>query len=222
MPWAIAVIEDEQLGASRCACSATPACEGRGQAGGAPLPRRPRRGSAWPLVTTRRGRGGSKGQREPGRQRGLATAARRGVAGGRAGVAAAAVPAPAARSGVAAAATPASWGPRPRRDGRDRSVRGLRACAGMSRWLQAPVPPLARRMSPRRFPRFRVYNETGTDQTDPQSNGHHRKFARSNGLWLNGRRGTMVSPLLEAGLVYRDVLSLSRGTKGKKLSRIQV
>jgi len=74
-------------------CSATPACEGRGQAGGGPLPRRPRRGSAWPLVTTRRGRGGSKGQREPGRQRGLATAARRGVAGGRAGVAAAAVPA---------------------------------------------------------------------------------------------------------------------------------
>jgi len=114
------------------------------------------------------------------------------------------------------------WGPRPRRDGRDRSVRGLRACAGMSRWLQAPVPPLARRMSPRRFPRFRVYNETGTDQTDPQSNGHHRKFVRSNGLRLNGRRGTMVSPLLEAGLVYRDVLSLSRGTKGKKLSRIQV
>ena len=59
-------------------------------------------------------------------------------------------------------------------------------------------------MSPRRFPRFRVYSETGRDQTDPQSNGHHRKFARSNGLRLNGRRGTMVSPLLEAGLVYRD------------------
>ena len=117
---------------------------------------------------------------------------------GRAGVAAAAVPAPAARSGVAGAATPGSWGPRPHRDGWDRSVRGLRACVGMSRWLQAPVPPLARRMSPRRFPRFRVYNETGTDQTDPQSNGHHRKFARSNGLWLNGRRGTIVSPLLEA------------------------
>ena len=123
---------------------------------------------------------------------------------GRAGVAAAAVPAPAARSGVAGAATPGSWGPRPRRDGRDRSVWGLRACAGMSRCLQAPVPPLARRMSPRRFPRFRVYNETGTDQTDPQSNGHHRKFARSNGSRLNGRRGTMDSPLLEAGLVYRD------------------
>jgi len=35
---------------------------------------------------------------------------RRGVAGGRAGVAAAAVPAPAARSGVAGAATPGSWG----------------------------------------------------------------------------------------------------------------
>ncbi|CAD6232222.1 unnamed protein product [Miscanthus lutarioriparius] len=82
---------------------------------------------------------------------------------------------------------------------------GVRACAGMSRWLQAPVPPLARRMSPRRFPRFRVYNETGIDQTNPQSNGHHRKFARSNGLRLNGRRGTMVSLLLEAGLVYRDV-----------------
>jgi len=49
-----------------------------------------------------------RGQREPGRQRGLATAARRGVAGGRAGVAAAAVPAPAARSGVAGAATPGS------------------------------------------------------------------------------------------------------------------
>jgi len=44
-------------------CSATPACEGRGQAGGGPLPRRPRRGS--------------KGQRETGRQRGLATAAER-------------------------------------------------------------------------------------------------------------------------------------------------
>ena len=111
---------------------------------------------------------------------------------------------PAARSRVAGAATPGSWGPRPRRDGRDRSVQGLRACAGMSRWLQAPMPPLARRMSPRRFPRFRVYDETGRDQTDPQSNGHHRKFARSNGLRLNGRRGTMVSPLLEAGLVYRD------------------
>ena len=121
-----------------------------------------------------------------------------------AGVAAAAVPAPAARSGVAGAATPGSWGPRPHRDGWDRSVRGLRACVGMSRWLQAPVPPLARRMSPRRFPRFRVYSETGRDQTDPQSNGHHRKFVRSNGLRLNGRRGTMVSPLLEAGFLYRD------------------
>jgi len=141
-----------------------------------------------------------------GRGRGCGRGNGKGVgAVGRAGVAAAAVPAPAARSGVAGAATPGSWAPRPRRDGRDRSVRGLRACAGMSHWLQAPVPPLARRMSPRRFPRFRVYNETGTDQTDPQSNGHHRKFARSNGSRLNGRRGTMDSPLLKAGLVYRDL-----------------
>lgn len=85
-PWAIAVMEDELLGPSRCACSrpvlrplararaagtaapATrcPVCGGLGcsgavtPAGGGPLPRRPRRGSAWPLVTTRRGRGGTQ------------------------------------------------------------------------------------------------------------------------------------------------------------------
>jgi hypothetical protein len=40
---------------------------------------------------------------------------------------------------------------------------------------------VAAHTSPRKFARFRVEKETGTDQIDPQSNGQHRKFAGSDG-----------------------------------------
>ena len=55
-------------------------------------------------------------------------------------------------------------------------------------WL-APVLPLPRRISPRRL-------LMGRDQTNPQSNDCHYKFARSNDQRANGRRGLSISLLL--------------------------
>jgi hypothetical protein len=83
-----------------------------------------------------------------------------------------------------------------------RQVEGKRRRACGARWWPYPAssrgratpladvaPPLARRTSPRKLPRFRVGKEMGRDQTASQLNAHHCEFARSDGQRANGRRG---------------------------------
>jgi hypothetical protein len=65
--------------------------------------------------------------------------------------------------------------------------------------LARATSPFARQVSSRRFPSFRVDRETGRDQTDPQSNGHHREFAGSDGQRAKGRHGVIGCLTLDSG-----------------------